>query len=142
MSGKGQVEILMNELLGFAEKMLREYGEFLPFGGYLRHSGAVVHVGAKSNPSSKDSREQMDILITSFKKMAFSGDAEAFGIVADVKLPYDDGSNGDAIQFILEHEDGYCAEVFFRYKKGVLGKVEITAPIAQQGEPQFFVTLP
>jgi hypothetical protein len=48
-AGKKQVEYLMNELLGFAERMLDEHGAFHPFGGYLKPSGAIIHVGVQSS---------------------------------------------------------------------------------------------
>lgn len=141
MTGKKQVEGLMNELLSFAEKMLNEHGEFHPFGGYLKTSGAIVHVGVQSSPDNKKAQQKVDTLIESFKKLAIQGKAVAFGIATDVKLPRDDGSKGDAIKFFLEHQDGYCAEVFFRYKAGAEGDVEISDTIAQQGEPLFFATV-
>ncbi|MFD0739973.1 hypothetical protein ACFQZQ_11870 [Lysobacter koreensis] len=137
MTGKKQAEGLMNELLSFAEKMLNEHGEFHPFGGYLRASGAVVHVGVESSPDNSKSQQKIDALIESFKQLATQGKAIAFGIAVDVKLPRDDGSKSDAIEVLLEHQEGYCAEVFFRYEIGAEG-VEVTDTIAQQGERIFF----
>lgn len=80
------------------------------------------------------------MLIKSFKQLAAQGKAIAFGIAADVKLPNADGSKGDAVKFLLEHQDGYCAEVFFRYELND-GAVEITDTTAQQGEPRFFAAV-
>lgn|SRR5690606_25983682 len=139
MNGKKQVEGLMSELLSFAEKMLNEHGEFHPFGGYLDHMGAVVHVGVQSSSEHTHAQQKIDVLIKSFKKIRMQQKAVAFGIAADVNLPRSDGSKGDAIKFFLEHQDGYCAEVFFRYELGEDG-VEITDTIAQQGEPLFFLS--
>lgn len=136
---KKQTEMLMNELLGFAEKMLGEHGEFHPFGGYLEPSGEVVHVGVQSNRESKTAQQKIDVMVESFKQLAAQKKAIAFGVVADVKIPLADGGKGDAIKFLLEHEDGYCAEVFFRYEVDG-GDVAITDTIAQQGEPVFFTT--
>ena len=43
------------------------------------------------------------------------------------------------VKFFLEHEAGYCAEVFFYYTI-CAGAVQITNTIAQRGEPIFFVS--
>lgn len=61
---------------------------------------------------------------------------KAFGIATDVTLPFEDGTKGDAINIFLEHRDGYCAEVFFRYELD--SALRITDTIAQQGEPFLF----
>ena len=138
MNEKEQAEKLMNELLSFAKKMLNEYGEFHPFGGYLKRSGAAVHVGASSGEGEGGGRREMQSLIEGLKKLAAEGSATTVGTCADVRLPPSDGAEGDAICFFLEHMDGYCAEVFFRYQL-TDGQVRIVAVTAQQGDPVFFV---
>lgn len=140
MSAKKQTEALMNELFGFAEQMLRTYGEFHPFGGYLKSSGEVVHVGVQSSRGNEGAQQKIDRLKRSFKEMAAQEKAVAFCVVADVRLPTGDGGKGDAIKFLLEHRDGYCAEVFFRYAFGD-GEIEVVEITAQQGEPRFFDSL-
>jgi hypothetical protein len=55
---KHESEKLVNQLLAFAEKMLREYGEFYPYAGYLKPDGKMVELGADDpdtdGPKSKD----------------------------------------------------------------------------------------
>ena len=140
MMAKQQTETLMNELLGFAEKMLSEYGEFHPFGGYLKSSGEVVHVGVQSSRENKKAQQKIDAMVKSFKQLAAQEKAIAFAVVADVRLPNADDGKSDAIKFLLEHKDGYCAEVFFRYAING-GDVEIIEITAQEGEPIFFATM-
>lgn len=43
---KNDCEKLMTSMLPFAQKMLRQHGEFFPYGGALDEHGAVVAVGA------------------------------------------------------------------------------------------------
>jgi hypothetical protein len=48
---------LMNMLLPFAEKMLREHGEFYPYGGAMLPDGSMTMLGAtdgNEHPKSKD----------------------------------------------------------------------------------------
>lgn len=138
MDGKKRVEFLMNELLSFAKQMLREHGEFVPFGGYLKNSGEIVHVSVQ--PSDDSSQEKVSSLVASFRNLASEGDTQAFGIAIDVTLPNSDGTRGDAIEFLLEHKDGYRADVFFRYQVSG-GAVKITEITAQEGETHFFVSV-
>lgn len=127
----------MNELLGFAKKMLVEYDGFHPFGGYLNSGGEVVHVGVQTATKFGDASGKANALAKGFKELADQSGSIGFGIATDVKLPCDDGSKRDAIKFFLEHRDGYCAEVFFRYELTAEDLV-ITDVSAQQGTPQFF----
>jgi len=137
MDAKIQVEGLMNELLPFAEKMITEHGGFHPFGGYLKPSAEVVHVGVQPDGEYTSATGRVEMLIDSFKQLAAQEKAIAFAIATDVTLPNEDGSKGDAIRLFLEHRTGYCAEVFFRYERRG-GAVEITDTTAQQGDPIFF----
>jgi hypothetical protein len=140
MMANAQTEQLMGELLSFAKKMLKEFGEFHPFGGYLNPSGAVVHVGVESSQGGGGAQQQVDAMVQSFKQIASQKRAIAFGVVMDVRLPSPDGTKGDAIEFLLEHKDGYCVEVFMRYEISV-GDVEFAETTAQQGHPRFFVSM-
>src|SRR5258707_213831 len=58
MDAKHESEALINELLPLARKMLREYGEFYPYAGYIRPDGKIVELGADDpdadRPKSKD----------------------------------------------------------------------------------------
>ena len=49
MTPKDESNKLMNSVTPFAKKMLAEYGEFRPFGGYLKTDGAIVDVAANTN---------------------------------------------------------------------------------------------
>ena len=135
MSPKQESEILLNLLLPFADKMLREHGEFYPFGGYMKPNGAIVEVGASDpdtdRPTSKD---LIDILRSSFQELARRNECKAVALTFDVavKLPNSDGKS-DAIQVSLEHSEGYSAEVFFPYQL-VESQVVYGEVFAQQGQ--------
>jgi len=42
MTPKAECEVLMKEVLAFAERMLRDHGEFHPFGGIIQRDGGSV----------------------------------------------------------------------------------------------------
>lgn len=139
MNGKKDCEKLMNSVLPLAERMLKEYGEFYPYGGYMKPNGEIVDVGAKEEdtdfPRSKD---LLYVLRDSFSQLAETGKCKATAIVFDVRvnLP-DEGRKGDAIQVCLEHVDGYSAEVFFPYEVEN-GQLKCGKTFAQQGEHRIF----
>ena len=132
-------EKLMNAMLPLAEKMLRKYGEFYPFGGYMKPDGTVVDVGAADpdadHPKSKD---LIYILRSSLREMAHRLECTATAVVFNVAVtPPDSAHKGDAIQVCIEHADGYSAEVFFPYRL-VDGEVVYGETFAQQGKHDIF----
>jgi len=140
MSAKDESERLMNEVLPLAERMLREYGEFYPYGGYMKPLGEIVHVGAKDNdtehPSSKD---LIYVLRDSFSAMARAGECKATAIVFDVRVEVPDThKKSSAIQICLEHADGYSAEVFFPYSLAEDGEIKYGSTFAQEGGYEIF----
>jgi hypothetical protein len=142
MSPKGEVEFLMNEMLPFAKKMLKEHGEFYPFGGFLRSDGSIVHVGA-ADPSTDHPRsvDLLDTLKRDFRRRASREGIKATALLADTLVtPPNRDAKTDAIKVLLEHKDSYCAEVFFPYRRDGRGGLEVDAPFAQEGEPSVFVT--
>lgn len=139
MNFKQETEKLINAILPFAEQMLRQYGEFYPYGGYMTPHGEIVDVGAKdSNASHPKSQDLIDILRASFREMAKANRCKAVAIVFDVAVtPPHSNRKSDAIQVSVEHRDGYSAEVFFPYHI-INNEIVYDATFAQQGEHDIF----
>lgn len=140
MNGRNDCEKLMNALLPLAEQMLRDYGEFYPYGGYMKPSGEIVEIGAQDDeetdhPKSKD---LIYVLRNSFSELAHEGKCKATAIVFDVRvnLP-EEAKKGDAIQVCLDHSDGYSVEVFFPYEIEN-GRLKYGQTFAQQGDHEIF----
>jgi hypothetical protein len=139
MNPKQESERLMNEMLPVAESMLRQYGEFYPYGGYMKPDRTIVHVGAADpetdRPKSKDS---IYVLRSSFREMAHTNQCRAAAIVFDVtvKLPRSN-EKSDAIQVCVEHRDGYSAEVFFPYQI-IDNEIVYEETFAEEGKQDIF----
>lgn len=139
MTPKQEVEQLMNEVLPIAKRMLREHGEFFPYGGYMKSSGEIVHVGAKDPATDRPkSKDLIAILQSSFQELVRSGQCKAVALVYDVSVTLPQSNcRSDAIQVCVDHVGNYSAEVFFPYKKTnhevIFGEV-----FAQQGKYLFF----
>ncbi len=137
MNPKLQAEVLLNELLLFAKKMLNAHGEFYPFGAFLDSSGGVVHIGVQASLGELSPQQRIDSLLNAFESPEIRTKALAIGIASNVTLPGDGGDQVDAIKCFLEHRDGYCAEVFIGYEI-VSGGVNLIDTSAQQGMPAIF----
>jgi hypothetical protein len=139
MSPKQESETLLNALLPFAEKMLREHGEFYPFGGYMKPDGTIVEVGAADPDTDRPkSKDLIYVLRSSLQELAQRHECKAVGIVFDVTvtLPNSDHKS-DAIQVCVEHVEDYSAEVFFPYQI-VENEVVYGETFAQRGKAEVF----
>jgi hypothetical protein len=143
MNGKKDCEKLMNEVLPLAQKMLEKFGEFYPYGGYMKPNGEITHVGMQDedtdHPKSKD---LLYLMQDSFLSIAGTGGCIATAIVFDVRvdLPHTQVKS-DAIQVRLEHADNYSAEVFFPYQINADGRVVYGPAFAQEGSHRIFAKM-
>lgn len=136
---KAEVELLLNELYPFAEKMLRTYGEFNPFGGYIDATARMVHASLEDIDAEESGIDKLNRLVDGLRRIIVEKEARACGFVVNVTLPSDNGvDKEDAIRVFLEHKDGYCADVFYCYLLSEANDVSITKNYAQQGTPVFF----
>jgi len=139
MSAKQDSENLMNTILPLAEKMLRQHGEFYPYGGYMKPDGTVVEVGASDpdtdHPTPKD---LVYVVRSSFQELAERRQCKAVAMVFNVTVALpNSGQKSDAIQVSVEHSEGYSAEVFFPYQL-VENKVVYGETFAQRGKADVF----
>jgi len=137
-TAKAQAEVLMNDLVDFAEKMLKSHGEFHPFGGYLSEEKEIVHVGLSADVQWSSDQHRANALAESLRSLTQKNQPIVLGIVTNVSLA-GDADNGDAIRVFLEHKSGYCANVFFHYALRAGHDISILDSTAQQGVPQFFL---
>ena len=131
---------LLNDLLSFAERMLAEFGEFLPFGGKITADGEHVSVGAKGSPERSKSKELVDIMTDAFRSEAGEGKIRAAGICFDVcVVPPGQADKTDAIQLALEREGGDSVDVFVPYAVLPDGQVTYGELFAAKRTPTIFM---
>jgi hypothetical protein len=129
----------MNALLPLAENMLRQYGEFYPYGGYMTPDGTIMDVGASDpdtdHPKSKD---LIYILRSSLQDLVARNQCKAVAMAFDVTVALPNSHRkSDAIQISIEHSEGYSAEVFFPYEL-VENRVVFGETFAQRGKADVF----
>src|SRR5258706_10131147 len=107
MNPKQESETLMNAMLPLAEKMLRQHGEFYPYGGYMKPDGTIVEIGAADpdtdHPKSKD---LIYVLRSSLQEMARHHQCKAVAIVFDITVTLPNSNRkSDAIHVCIEHSE-------------------------------------
>lgn len=129
---------LMNAMLPFAEEMLKERGEFYPYGGALDPSGKVVAVGVSEGSEKPQSAEVINDLKKSLTEGALTGKYTATAIIYDVRIAIpSSGEQSDAIAIRLDHRSNYSVKVFLPYHFAGT-ELSLGTPFAEKGEANIF----
>jgi len=111
-----QCERLLDSILPLAEKMLKEHGEFYPFGATLKSDGTEAMVAASDDKDRPPSQPLIDLLRSGFKSAAAKRDVIATALAYDVRVTAPGSrSKTDAVAVELDHRDGYSVIVYFPY---------------------------
>ena len=139
-----ELNALFKTLLPFAQTMLREHGEFYPFGAVMTSSGEIQQVGPKmEDDDHPPSQPCIDLLTEAFKKQAKKGELRAAGICYDVlTVPPGEVEKRDAVCCCLEHYSSETVDVFVPYTKTADGGIEYGEIFAAKRIGQFFCELP
>lgn len=137
-SPKSDCERLMNDALPIAQRMLREHGEFYPYGMTLDVAGKGAIVGATDGSERPKSAPLIEMIRAQFRDGAKARKYLATALVYDVRVV--DPSTGlktDAIAVALDHRDGYSVVVFIPYTLRA-GEILEGNVFAQKGEDVVF----
>jgi hypothetical protein len=111
-AARRQAQRLMNAGLPFAEQMLAEHGRFYPFGTVLLPDGLIRAVGA-----AEDLEQSPELLYESMLEAlragADDGSFRAAATFTNVEMRHPDGHTISAVHVALEHDEGYCVDVYF-----------------------------
>lgn len=145
-SQEQQLHELLTYCMQFAELMLRDAGEFYPFGATTGLDGQVRAVGGSDGTERPDPREIFAMLGESFAAEAGAGSILGAALAANVDVPADyEAPYPDALRVHLE-APGFSRQVYVPYKlslKGLFRKsreVTFAEPFSVQVPPSFFVT--
>lgn len=135
---KRESEDLMNAALPFAERMLREEGEFFPYGAALGADGKVISVAGYDGREKPPSADIIRLLTQAFVSGGKEGKYRVTALVYDarVKLPGTE-TKSDAIAVALDHKEGYSVVVYLPYRLEA-SKVVTGELFAQDGAHEIF----
>jgi hypothetical protein len=135
---KAECEVLLNEAMPFAQKMLREHGEFYPYGYEMNPAGDIKLVAGYTGADHPKSQTIIDLLVEGFKKDAAANKIRATALVYDMLVvPPGASAKTDAIAVALDHRDNYSVIVIFPYALDH-GNLTVGAPFAQKGKSAVF----
>jgi hypothetical protein len=135
---RNDYDSLLQALLPFAEQMLKEHGEFYPFGMAINGEGAVVAHAIQGEQEMPDPREIVAKLVSGLKAEASAGKIRAAGICSNGRIELH-GKATDAIIATLECIGGEACRACVPYKKKFLGGYSLGDVIAGKAESRIFV---
>ncbi|MBW8864572.1 MAG: hypothetical protein JF609_06545 [Verrucomicrobia bacterium] len=131
-------DALLNALMPFAEQMLKQHGEFFPFGAAVNLTGEVTAHATYDGNELPPSEEVIASLTKAFLSEAREGKIRAAGICYDGRIIQGD-KKVDAVMMTMEHQSGNASKVCVPYTKGWFGKYNFGQMVAALEEPKIFV---
>jgi hypothetical protein len=139
-----QLHELLAYCMDFAQTMLRDSGEFYPFGAVLSPEGEVPAVGGDDGNEYPKAQEIYHLLTRAFVSEAKSGEIFGAALACNVDVPeqYESPSR-DALRVHLETE-GFARLIYVPYeitKSGPLNETSALAlhePFSVEVRPAFF----
>ena len=130
---------LVLPILGLAEKMLEQDGEFAPFGARLAAGGQMALVDVAETLDEPTNPLIVDALYAAFRLEARSGMIRACAVCWDALVPRTEGGGlMDAIAIGLEHRDGDPTIVLCGYERAPTGDYRFDDPVTATGRRHVF----
>jgi hypothetical protein len=130
---------LVAPILGLAETMLEETGEFRPFGARLAAGGQLALIDVAPTLPEPSNPLIVDALYATFRLEARAGTIRACAVCWDALVPREQGGGlMDAIAIGLEHRDGEPAILLCGYEREITGDLRFEAPVTAIGRRHVF----
>ena len=127
-----QLHELLTYCTDFAQLMLKDSGEFYPFGAVLSSEGNVVAVGGSNGQEYPKAQEIYHLLTEAFVVDAKSGKIVGAALAANVNVPEQfESPSRDALRVHLETE-GYARFIYVPYEITKSGFLRRTAIIRHE----------
>lgn len=137
---KSEAEVLMNDGITFAQRMLREHGEFHPFARALDAGGNIRSVAAFDGREFPPGSEALEYLESALRIAVREEGHVAVAVLSNVTVKDQrSGEALDAVRVGLEHHSGYVVDVYFPYQL-VAGEVAFGDLFAGPRVPTIYVT--
>lgn len=130
---------LVLPLLGLAESMLEETGEFRPFGARLGAGGQMALIDVAPSLDEPSNPLIVDALYATFRVEAKAGTIRACAVCWDALIPREEGGGlMDAIAIGLEHRDAEPTIVLCGYERDLTGDFRFEDPVTAAGRRHVF----
>ncbi len=130
---------MVTPILGLAETMLEEDGEFRPFGARLAAGGQLALIDVALTLNDPSNPLIIDSLYATFRLEARAGTIRACAVCWDALVPrVEGGGMMDAIAIGLEHRDGDPTIVLCGYEREPSGDFRFEDPVTATGRRHVF----
>ena len=121
-TSREEAEKLMQAGLPAARRAVVEGREMTPFAYLMTRKGEIRPFIPTEEPPGPASQAGIDSLVRSLREGAEGGSYRAIAIFVQARVaPPAGGATTEAIEVMLEHRGGYCANAFFPYTRGADG---------------------
>jgi hypothetical protein len=116
-TAREQCEALTRAALAMTRELLRQHGEFPPYGLGLTAGDEVMEIDESVPPDGVRAADAGDALRATLAEVLKAHAVEATALVYEATLTAPPpGSRGDAIAIQLAHRDGYRAVIVYPYR--------------------------
>jgi hypothetical protein len=133
---------LLSAVIPIAQRMLKDFGAFIPFGAFITRDGEVQLAGGQGDPSHLDTEEIVEMYLEAYREAAGAGDFTSTALCVDVRVHIPGKlEKTDAIQIMLEHSGGEALNAFMPYEKQARSDVTYAPLFATPAAPRVFIKL-
>jgi hypothetical protein len=130
---------LLNALIPYAQQMLNQQAQFLPFAGAIGATGEVEVIGGYPGDHVSTSKDVRDLLLEGLQQGARDGKYRATGLCCDMRMRRVEGEEPtEAISILLEHADGTVIMIYLPYVRQPNGHVEYGEMYGAAAEARVF----
>jgi hypothetical protein len=136
---KQQLESLLKVVLPFGEMMLKNHGEFYPYGATMDVDEKITNVGGYTGDEHPKFVEVIKLLKGAFRRDGATGKIVACALVYDTRFtPPGQTEKTDAMAVDLDHRDGMSVTMIYPYRIGPDKQAIFSPPFAQKGSAEIF----
>jgi hypothetical protein len=138
---RDELDALLNAVLPFAEQMLRQHGDFYPFGATIERDGKISLIQADLGEEEDipDSPELVHLLYEGLRDRAVRGEIRGGAVCMNVSIrPEGSDEETDAVRVSLDHAQHEPLDVFQPYALERNGDVVFGVTVAVAADPRVF----
>jgi hypothetical protein len=138
---RDELDALLNAVLPFAERMLRQHGDFYPFGATIGRDGkiALIQPSLGEDEEIPEPPEIVHVLYQGLRDKALRGEIRGGAVCANVSMRHDGkDEETDAVRVSLDHAKHEPVDVFQPYVIEPSGDVLFGEIVGVAADPRMF----
>jgi hypothetical protein len=140
-AARDELDALLNAVLPFAEQMLRQHGDFYPFGATIGHDGRIslIQPDLGEDEEIPETEQIVHLLYEGLRHEALRGEIRGGAVCTNVSVHLDENDEEtDAVRVSLDHAKHDPLDVFQPYAIEPSGDVVYGEVLAVAADPRVF----